>query len=163
MKKLAHNLWFVLIIALSIFLLNPKEVVVVAAENKISEVEIIKLINLERSKNGLGEYKMNNLLVKTSNNKASDMFKYNYWSHVSPSGKTPWIFFDEVGYKYKYAGENLAVGFNTSSAVVDAWMKSPTHKDNILNSKYKDIGISVRKGVLKNNNMILVVAEFGAR
>src|SRR5574344_2159689 len=67
------------------------------------------------------------------------MFADNYWAHNSPQGKTPWTFFDAVGYKYSTAGENLDKEFYNTDSLVSAWMNSPTHKANIVNSKCKEI------------------------
>jgi hypothetical protein len=90
------------------------------------------------------------------------MFQNNYWSHVSPSGKSPWEFFKESGYNYSVAGENLAKDFGDSSSVVSAWMNSPTHKANIINNKYKEIGIGVVDGVLNGMKTTLVVQHFAS-
>ncbi|EKD90091.1 MAG: hypothetical protein ACD_32C00026G0001, partial [uncultured bacterium] len=89
------------------------------------------------------------------------MFSENYWAHFAPSGKTPWDFILNAGYKFTFAGENLAKNFTSSDAVVKAWMASPTHRDNLLNPKYQDIGIAVAEGNLNGQKTILVVQEFG--
>ena len=66
-----------------------------------------------------------------------------YWSHDTPDGQTPWSFMIAAGYDYQTAGENLAYGFDTSADVMTAWMNSPDHRANILNSTYHDIGIGI--------------------
>ena len=90
------------------------------------------------------------------------MLEENYWAHFAPSGKTPWDFILGSGYRFTFAGENLAKNFYGSEDVVAAWMASQTHKENILNSKYKDIGIAVVDGVLDGQSTTLVVQMFGS-
>ena len=90
------------------------------------------------------------------------MVDRDYWAHVAPDGTQPWSFFARFGYKYRYAGENLARDFSSAGAVVDAWMNSPTHRDNILNPKYKEIGIGITEGDLAGSDSTIVVQFFGA-
>jgi hypothetical protein len=65
------------------------------------------------------------------------------------------------GYKYRYAGENLARDFSSASSAVDAWMNSPSHRDNILNGNYKDVGIGVVEGNLGGADTTIIVQFFG--
>ena len=90
------------------------------------------------------------------------MFAENYWAHNSPSGKSPWVWFKEAGYSYVYAGENLAKDFGDTSRMMSAWMASPTHKDNIVNPKYTEIGLAVVPGTIQSQETVLVVQLFGA-
>ncbi len=129
----------------------------------ISAEEVWQLTNEQRLKNGLPPLKSDPQLVQAATAKANDMFTHNYWAHVSPTGVQPWSFFNSAGYSYSYAGENLARDFNVSDDVVKAWMDSPTHRDNILNSKYEDIGIATVNGILDGVETTLVVQEFGTR
>lgn len=123
--------------------------------------KILELTNQKRAEQGLSPLTINSKLNESAQRKAGDMFAFNYWAHISPSGRNPWSFFQEVGYKYVYAGENLARDFMDSDAVIEAWMNSPTHRDNILNSNYKEIGISVVNGTLNGVETTLVVQHFG--
>src|SRR3989338_7619435 len=110
--------------------------------------EILELVNTERQKSGLTPLTRSGELDKAAVEKASDMFSKNYWAHISPTGTTPWEFITKSGYKYVYAGENLAKSFDNSRDVVEAWMKSPTHMANILKPEYSEIGIAVKDGIL---------------
>lgn len=127
----------------------------------IDQKKLIELTNIERQKNGLPPVSENEALDKAATLKAQNMFDENYWAHFAPSGKTPWDFILSQGYKFTYAGENLAKNFYNSSDVVTAWMNSKTHRENLLNSKYKDIGIAVVEGNLNGQKTTLVVQEFG--
>lgn len=129
--------------------------------SNIDQKKIIELTNIERAKIGLPAVKENEALNKAAVLKAQDMLVENYWAHFAPSGKTPWDFILGSGYKFTFAGENLAKNFYSSNEVISAWMASPTHKDNLLNSKYQDIGVAVVDGVLNGQKTTLIVQEFG--
>lgn len=129
--------------------------------SNIDQKKLIELTNIERAKKGLGPVVENEALDKAAYLKGMNMFEENYWSHFAPSGKSPWDFILGSGYKFTYAGENLAKNFYNSSDVVEAWMNSPTHRDNLLNGKYKDIGIAVVEGTLDGVQTTLVIQEFG--
>lgn len=129
--------------------------------SSIDQKKLIELTNEERKKMGFQPVAENETLNKAAQLKAENMFSENYWAHFAPSGKTPWDFILGSGYKFTYAGENLAKNFYNSEDVVSAWMASKTHKENLLNPKYKDIGIAVVEGVLNGQKTTLVVQEFG--
>ncbi len=134
---------------------------VLGVNSAIDQQEIIRLTNLQREKNGLGPVSEDSRLNTAAQAKAENMFAENYWAHYSPSGKDPWVFINGAGYSFSYAGENLAKSFYTSDEVVNAWMNSKTHKENILNKNYKNIGIAVVEGTLNGEKTTLVVQEFG--
>lgn len=127
----------------------------------ISPDEIIRLTNIKRAENGLSPLTYNAVLSQAALAKGNDMINKNYWAHVAPDGTQPWTFFLSAGYKYKYAGENLARDFNDSASTVDAWMASPSHKENMLSPNYKEIGVAVVNGSLTGSETTLVVQFFG--
>jgi len=127
----------------------------------ISPEKIIELTNIERAKANAGALRESRLLSEAARQKAADMFAFNYWAHVSPSGRSPWAFFTDVGYKYQYAGENLARDFSDPSSVVKAWLNSPSHRENLINGKYQEIGVAVVDGTLQGVETTLVVQLFG--
>jgi len=129
--------------------------------SEITAQKVFDQTNNERAKLGLEPLIYSSVLSESAREKAQDMFTNNYWSHNSPQGKTPWTFFDAVGYKYSTAGENLAKDFYNTDSLISAWMNSPTHKENIINSKYKEIGIAVVNGTLGDIKTTLVVQHFG--
>ena len=126
----------------------------------ISPDRLIELTNERRQEQGLGPLQINNLLVEAASQKASLMFTFGCWAH-NCNGQTPWSFFKTVGYDYLYAGENLAKDFGDSESLVSAWTASPSHRDNILNSNYNEIGIAVVDGTLNGEETTLVVQMFG--
>lgn len=134
---------------------------VLGVNSDITVQQVIDGTNAERQKLGLPPLHENPALSKAAQAKAQNMFEENYWAHFSPSGKDPWGFIVGSGYRFSYAGENLARNFYTSDEVVRAWMNSPTHKANLLNPHYQDIGIAVVDGVLMGQKTTLIVQEFG--
>lgn len=135
---------------------------ILGVNSKIDVQELINLTNSERAKSGLPPLSENPQLDAAASAKAANMFSENYWAHFAPSGKTPWDFIQSSGYKFSFAGENLAKNFYTSDEVVRAWMNSPTHKENIVSSKYKEIGMAVVEGNLNGQKTTLVVQMFGS-
>ena len=128
--------------------------------SEITADKVISQTNIERQKLGLAPLKYNATLSQSAAAKAEDMFKNNYWAHNSPEGKTPWDFFKSAGYQYSVAGENLAKDFYDTDGLIKAWMNSPTHRDNIVNPKYQEIGIGVVNGILNGVKTTLVVQHF---
>lgn len=135
---------------------------VLGITSNMSQQDLIKLTNDQRQKNGLPPLAENSELDKAAVEKGKNMLAENYWAHYSPSGKSPWDFINASGYKSSYAGENLARNFYSSQDVVNAWMASTMgHRENILNTHYREIGMAVVEGKLQGQDTILVVQEFG--
>ena len=134
---------------------------VLGITGNIDQKRLIELTNAERQKMGLSQVSENAALDKAAELKAKNMLQENYWAHFAPSGKTPWDFMLGSGYKFTFAGENLAKNFYKSDDVVVAWMASPAHRDNLLNPKYRDIGIAVVDGALNGQKTTLIVQMFG--
>lgn len=127
----------------------------------ISAEKLYQLTNEQRQKNNLPSLSLNSSLSLAAEKKAENMFQENYWSHYAPDGKTPWDFILGANYKYEYAGENLAKNFLFSQGVVDAWMGSTTHRENILKKEYTEVGYAIVNGVLNGEQTTLVVQMFG--
>lgn len=165
--KLLHEqtlLVLVLFITASTFLLKTvhqtyPEVLGIATD--ISNQELLRLTNEKRAEEGLKPLKLNDELSNAADEKAKFMFAKNFWAHIGPDGTTPWFFIKNAGYEYMYAGENLARGYTTAPEVVDAWMASPSHRENIMSPNYSDIGFAVGTGSLTGSETALVVQMFG--
>lgn len=127
----------------------------------ISPQEVIRLTNNQRVANGLSALAENSTLDGAAIAKGQDMLAKGYWAHFSPDGTSPWSFFLSFGYKYRYAGENLARDFGDAGSAVSAWMNSPSHRENILNPNYKDIGIGVVEGNLAGVDTTIIVQFLG--
>lgn len=129
----------------------------------ITSERLLALTNAEREKKGLKPLHLDSVLSEAANEKAQYMLSHNYWAHTAPDGTTPWEFFNKAGYRYLYAGENLAKEFEVSDGVVSAWMQSPSHRANILRPEYQDIGFAVVNGELEGEKTTLVVELFGTK
>jgi len=134
-----------------------------AQASTVTKEEIIDLTNAEREANGLQPLVENETLNKAAFLKVQDMIGHNYFSHTSPQGVDPWHWFDETGYTYRYAGENLAMDFHNANSVHRAWMKSKTHKDNIISKKFEEIGVAVLSGIMDGKETQVAVQLFGTR
>jgi hypothetical protein len=130
---------------------------------EVTKTALFNSVNEERKDQGLAILETNFLLDEAAYAKAQDMLEEDYFSHTSPEGLTPWHWFRYRGYDYQYAGENLAIGFLNSCEVVKAWMNSETHRQNILNPNYEDMGLAVLRGEFQGKETTLVVQLFGAR
>lgn len=122
---------------------------------------VTTLTNNERAKYNVAPLLRNTLLDAAAQMKAEHMAAEEYFAHNSPGGITPWYWFEQAGYVYSHAGENLAVHFQDSDEVVKAWMNSPTHKANVVGSQYTEIGIGTAKGRYKGYETVFVVQLFG--
>lgn len=122
---------------------------------------IVDQTNNERTESVMPALKRNSVLDVAATLKAQHMAERGYFAHYSPEGVSPWHWFDVVNYKFVNAGENLAVHFTDSKAVVDAWMASPSHRANIMNYAYTEIGVGVAEGTYEGFPTIFVVQLFG--
>lgn len=125
--------------------------------------QLLELTNQKRAANGASALHLDPQLSRAAAKKAEYMFAHNFWAHNAPDGTTPWDFINGAGYVYTVAGENLAKNFSDSAGVVDAWMNSPSHKENLLRNDYQDIGFAVMNGTLGGEETTLVVQMFGKR
>lgn len=152
-------LLFALILNISIYRQKAKATL----NPSVNEQYLVNLINQERQLQGLKGLTINQQLASAARAKAIDMVNGNYFDHNSPSGKTPWMFIRESGYNYSKAGENLAIGFDSTSAPVSAWMKSPSHRANILQSAYTETGLAEVKVIDQGQLTTIVVQVFGTK
>ena len=161
-----HGITAVLVLALLMQLVygyfTAGRLEVLGRVSSITVSELLTDTNEQRKAASLGELKINEELSQAAFMKAKDMIANNYWAHTSPSGITPWKWLADAGYNYDVAGENLAKNYPTAKATVDAWMASQTHRANILNDKYQEVGFAVVDGMLDGRSTTLVVAYYGA-
>ncbi len=159
LRKVALSVYTIILVLVNMFggLLGIPE----AMASSITPANIINLTNQQRAAAGLNTLNTDSRLSAAALAKANNMLEQQYWDHFGPNGESPWMFISASGYQYVYAGENLAKGFRTAEGVHEAWMASPTHKENIMSGNYKDIGVAVVEGVLLGKQTILVVQMFG--
>lgn len=117
----------------------------VTGEFAAFQKEVVRLVNVERQKQGLGKLSLNAKLSNVATLKSQDMINKNYFNHTSPTYGSPFDMMKQFNISYKTAGENIAKGQKTPAEVVKAWMNSQGHRENILNKNYTEIGIGVAK------------------
>ena len=134
-----------------------------AYSTEMSNSNLLAGTNAERTSRGLAALTINSKLNNSAKAKAVDMRDRDYWAHNTPDGDEPWVFFDAAGYDYQKAGENLAYGFSTSAETITGWMNSPSHRDNMLDGSYTEVGFGYVNSAdfVGTGNETIVVAHYG--
>lgn len=128
----------------------------------LNKKSIITRTNNARAQNGLPPLTENPLLDSIAEVRVRDMLEKQYLAHVSPTGQQASDIAQSIGYRYKVIAENIGSGdFYTNQKVVDGWMQSPGHRNNILSAEVQDIGVAVLKGNMKGTETYLSVQIFG--
>ncbi|SOC34894.1 CAP and S-layer homology domain-containing protein [Ureibacillus acetophenoni] len=107
--------------------------------------EVVHYVNIEREKFGVAPLELDMLLNQLAIIKAKDMVKRHYFEHKSPYYGYPWDLATLFDYEYTSLGENIARNFQAPKDVVDAWMESPSHRENMLRDSYTNIGVGITK------------------
>lgn len=103
--------------------------------------QVLQLTNSYRQQAGLQPLRLNDTLTTAAYTHSLDMATHDFFGHVGFNGSTLFNRLDAAGYRYTSAGENIAAGFTTASTVVQAWMNSPLHRQNILTPFLEEVGI----------------------
>lgn len=122
---------------------------------------ILHLTNESRTDAGVSPLSINPALAAAAELKANDMVAKDYFSHYTPEGNPPWIFIDETKYPYSVAGENLAMNFTSANTVHSAFLASPSHKRNILDPRFNEVGFAVARGEINGAETQVLVEFFG--
>lgn len=155
MKSLIH---FVLAIGVA------TSALAIDVSNEITIENIMVLMNEHRAERGLPPLHHDGDLAKAARDRMRDMEDGGWWSHESPEGISPFIWLRARDYDFAYAGENLAVGFETARVLVSSWMESAGHRENILGVQFSDCGIAIIEGSTKGPMTgKSVVVMFGTR
>ena len=111
-------------------------------ENNVPlEHQVLKYVNIARENQGLKPLKIDEKLSQIATLKAKDMVDNNYFSHKSPTYGDAFNMMKKFNINYQFAGENIAQGYESAKEVVIAWLDSPSHRENILNSNYNNMGL----------------------
>ena len=105
---------------------------------------------------------LNSRLNGAADKYAVDMATYNYFSHTGRDGSQPWDRMTVEGYIWSLAGENIAAGYPTARSVVDAWLSSTVHCQNIMNPDYRNLGVGYSYNS-KSTFKHYWVTDFGTR
>lgn len=148
--------FFIIFITIASLLARP------AIASEISPQTIFELTNDARASHGLTRLTYSQPLERAAMAKAQDMVKNGYFDHFGPDYQTPWQFMEKAGYHYELGGENLAVGFISHEEIVKAWLDSPSHRQNLLEPNFEDIGIAALPALVDGLPDIIVVQMFGS-
>jgi uncharacterized protein YkwD len=131
-------------------------------ESSLTAKGVIEWTNKQRADYGLAPLEENLNLDASAAMKTENMFQDQYFAHDSLTGEGVGDLAGISGYYFLVIGENLAMGnFENDEALIQAWMDSEGHRENILNPDYKDIGVSVKKGVYQGRTIWMAVQHFG--
>jgi len=128
--------------------------------SKITD-DLYEITNQERVAAGLEPLIINHELVAAATRKVNDMVTGDYFAHISPDGTKPWEWINKDNYNFTHMGENLAMDFSSAKVVHSAFMKSPSHKANILNEDYTDFGMVIMSGVINGRETMILVQFYG--
>jgi hypothetical protein len=142
---------------------NKSQRGVLSYATNVGGVALLEATNQQRLANTKTALTINQKLTDAAQAKANDMAKRDYWSHNTPDGKAPWVFVDTAGYQYQKAGENLAYGFANSQETVAGWMNSPSHKENVLDPTFREVGFGIAnsENYQTSGPETIVVAMYG--
>lgn len=110
-----------------------------ASDSEAFMDEVVRLVNEEREKEGLSALTVDSSAAKAAQVRAEELVES--YDHTRPDGSSCFTALDQAGASYWTAGENIAAGYSTPEAVVEAWMNSPGHRANILSSSFTKIGV----------------------
>jgi len=133
---------------------------VLGSNADITSANLLAFTNTMREQDKKSALSYNEKLAHAAEMKAQDMFAQQYWDHNAPDGSRPWKWIAAAEYSYIEAGENLARGFDSAEAIVQAWMNSPSHRENVLKPVYSEVGFAAVDGTLGGKQTTLVVALY---
>ncbi|MCH8805111.1 MAG: hypothetical protein IH986_03375 [Planctomycetes bacterium] len=118
-----------------------------SAQSDAWRAEMLRLVNQARAEAGLGTLASNETLAAMASEYACELIQFEFFDHVNPvNGSTLDSRADEFGYDFFVIGENLAAGQPTPGEAFNAWMASEGHRDNILDSRFTELGVGLRIG-----------------
>lgn len=127
-------------IQLSTWTTQPHPPQLIARSQGNSSRQLLSLINAERQKVGAPPLRINAKLTQAALGHSQDMASRNFFSHTGSNGSESWNRISARGYNAITDAENIAAGQSTSAAVIQTWLNSPPHKQNMLNPQYTEVG-----------------------
>jgi uncharacterized protein YkwD len=126
--------------------------------------QMLAQVNELRRKAGAPPLELDPVLQKAAQAHAQDMLARGYFAHKSPSGTTVRERSRKAGYDWRTIGENIAEGQKSVDEVLTTWMGSPGHRKNILEPRFKDLGIGLVTGKTRDGEYrVIWVQNFGAK
>jgi len=130
---------------------------------KLWRAEMMKQINRYRVSHGLRPLKANAKLQRAAAAHSKGMARHHVLSHTSANGVSWERRIRYYGYRGSWIGENLAVGKWAPKTALRAWHRSSPHRANLLNGRFRAVGIGVRKGTFSGHIVYYITADFGGR
>ena len=135
-----------------------------SAGTEITPESVTAMMNAYRAEAGLPPLRLDAKLTRAADARMQDMIDGEWWDHESPEGASPFLSLAAVDYDYAFAAENLAAGYETVGVLVEAWMESPGHRENIMGVQYAECGIAMIEGSTKGKALgKSVVVMFGRK
>lgn len=150
---------FFLVLAIIIFSLSFKTTS--RAAEPVTSGAIIEATNELRINAGLRPLAPEPRLAAAAQEKIEDIRENKYFAHNSPDGVEVWDFIKDQGYSFRAAGENLAINYTDTNTLINAWLDSPSHKQNLMQAQYRDIGVAVQTVEFDGRSHIIIVQLFG--
>jgi len=152
------------VVALLVFALPAGTQSALAANPLIGqESAVVARTNAIRAEIGLPALATDSRLMRSATAKATDMATNGYFDHANPDGARMGYWINGQGYTFALAGENLAKGFTSIDRLMNAWVTSPTHYRNLVESTFTDIGIGMAEGMYEGVETLFVVQHFAAQ
>ncbi len=155
--------WKILIVCCSVLLIGisapTKESL---AEISLNQDNLLTLLNAERTELGLAALEKNDKLTQAATAKALHMLENGYFAHTSPQGAEAWDFLKLVGFKYSFAGENLAINYTNASELNHDLLQSKSHRENLLSPHFTEVGIAVMPGTYNGQPAVVTVELFAS-
>ena len=120
----------------------------IARANRSYNNQLLFLINSERRKVGAPALRINSNLTQAALGQSQDMATHNFFSHTGSNGSQLSVRVSATGYNWSTVAENIAAGQSTPSQVFQSWLNSPSHKQNMLNPTYRDVGFGYASNTL---------------
>ena len=143
----------------------PHDVVAVETiQNPPAEYEALASeLNQTREQHNRKALAYNAKLQTSACYKADEILSNDNFNHDNADGTKTWVHFDKAGYTGTALGENLAKGYSSDTAMIQAWLDSPSHRANLLSSDYTEQGVCKKSGTLNGKDATITVAHYGAR
>lgn len=125
--------------------------------------KIYKLSNSLRFSEGQNNLSVDSNLEKAAYLRAQDMFQKQYFDHFTSNGLSPWEAIKITGFDYSFAGENLAIGYQSEEKAFKAWVNSPSHFKNIIDPDYTSIGVAEVSGKMNGKDKTIIVQLFATQ
>jgi uncharacterized protein YkwD len=105
--------------------------------------QVLTLVNGNRKRGGCDDLSLDRRLISAAQRHAADMAQRDYFAHESRNGDGAGDRVSDSGYRWRRYGENIARGADSAYEVVDGWMNSPVHRENIMDCQLEQMGIGL--------------------